>query len=72
MVAQPSVLWNDIGYRPGANLAEVFAHYYNEVPDGVINDRWAQPRLPQGRVVKPLFVGGLGLVSALWRYCLPD
>ncbi len=65
---QPSVLWNDIGYPPQAKLAELFAYYYNQVPDAVINDRWAQLRLPRGRVVKPLFVGGLGLASALWKY----
>ena len=64
---QPSVLWNDIGYPPDANLAELFAHYYNRVPDGVINDRWAQLRVPMGRVVEPLVMGGLGLASALWR-----
>jgi alpha-L-fucosidase len=65
---QPSVLWNDIGYPAQANLAELFAHYYNRVPDGVINDRWAQLRLPKGRVVEPLVMGGLGLASALWPH----
>jgi alpha-L-fucosidase len=68
---QPSVLWNDIGYPPQADLAELFAYYYNQVPDGVINDRWAQLRLPKGRVVEPLVMRGLSLASALWKY-LPD
>ncbi len=39
---EPSVLWNDIGYPAAANLPELFAHYYNSVVDGVVNDRWRQ------------------------------
>ncbi|MCB1685606.1 MAG: alpha-L-fucosidase, partial [Pseudomonadales bacterium] len=39
---RPSVLWNDIGYPPGTNLYDLFAYYYNTVPEGVINDRWIQ------------------------------
>lgn len=38
---KPSVLWDDIGYPAAANLNELFAYYYNKVPDGVINDRFA-------------------------------
>ena len=38
---EPSVLWNDIAWPSGGNLAELFAHYYNSVDDGVINDRWS-------------------------------
>ncbi|EUA00457.1 putative alpha-L-fucosidase [Mycobacterium kansasii 824] len=68
---QPSVLWNDIGYPPQSKLAELFAHYYNQVPDGVINDRWAQLQLPKVPGVEPLVMGGLGLAGALWRF-LPD
>jgi alpha-L-fucosidase len=47
---RPSVLWGDIMYPPGANTIELFADYYNRVPDGVINDRFATrftpPRMP--------------------------
>jgi len=39
---EPLVLWNDIGYPAAANLPELFAYYYNKVPDGVINDRFGQ------------------------------
>lgn len=42
---QPVVLWNDIGYPRAANLFELFAYYYNQVPDGVINDRFGQPNM---------------------------
>jgi alpha-L-fucosidase len=38
---QPSVLWGDIMYPLGANPLELFAYYYNRVPEGVINDRFA-------------------------------
>lgn len=39
---KPSILWNDIGYPAGANVPELFAYYYNTVPEGVVDDRWSQ------------------------------
>jgi len=39
---KPSVMWNDIAYPAAADLNELFAHYYNSVPEGVINDRFTQ------------------------------
>ncbi|MCA9884050.1 MAG: alpha-L-fucosidase [Anaerolineae bacterium] len=39
---QPSLMWNDIGFPSAPDVAELFAYYYNHVPDGVINDRFAQ------------------------------
>jgi len=39
----PDVLWNDIAFPGGGELLGLLARYYNDVPDGVINDRWAQP-----------------------------
>ena len=38
----PSVLWNDIGYPVAADLPALFADYYNQHSDGVINDRFTQ------------------------------
>jgi alpha-L-fucosidase len=38
----PSLMWNDIAYPAPADLDELFAHYYNTVTDGVINDRFTQ------------------------------
>lgn len=38
----PWILWSDIGYPPGYNLAKLFAHFYNRKPEGVVNDRWMQ------------------------------
>ncbi len=40
---RPDVLWNDIAYPGGPGLLELFADFYNSNPDGVVNDRWAQP-----------------------------
>ena len=38
---EPSVLWNDIAWPTNlSSLLELFASYYNRVPDGVVNDRW--------------------------------
>jgi len=37
----PSVLWNDIAWpTEGKHLWPLFEHYYERVPDGVVNDRW--------------------------------
>jgi alpha-L-fucosidase len=42
----PDLLWNDIEWPDAGKhglalgLAELFRHYYESVPDGVVNDRW--------------------------------
>jgi alpha-L-fucosidase len=36
----PAVLWNDIGYPKAGQIPQLFAKYYNTVPDGVINNRF--------------------------------
>jgi alpha-L-fucosidase len=64
---QPSVLWNDIGWPGGGNLAELFAHFYNSVDDGVVNDRWVESTLPRNQFTDALVVGIGELVQALWR-----
>lgn len=62
---RPSVLWNDISWPRGGNLAELFAYYYNAVDDGVINDRWAEQGARNiATVVAVRLVGGL--VQRLW------
>jgi alpha-L-fucosidase len=38
---RPAALWNDIGYPNAANALQLFADYYNVIPDGVINDRFS-------------------------------
>lgn len=37
---QPALMWNDINYPKKGKLPEVFAHYYNTVAGGVINNRF--------------------------------
>jgi alpha-L-fucosidase len=39
---KPSLLFNDIGwpYKGEKDLPYLFAHYYNTVEDGVVDDRW--------------------------------
>ncbi|MBV8551650.1 MAG: alpha-L-fucosidase [Acidobacteriaceae bacterium] len=40
---QPVVMWNDINYPRAGKISELFAHYYNTVPGGVINNRFGVP-----------------------------
>ncbi|MBO6667251.1 alpha-L-fucosidase [Parvibaculum sp.] len=43
---EPSILWNDISWPTGLDgLLQLFADYYNAVPEGVVNDRWVHARL---------------------------
>ncbi len=38
---QPDVLWNDICWPEDlGELLQLFADYYHQVPEGVVNDRW--------------------------------
>lgn len=37
---KPTILWNDIGYPETGDAVNIFADYYNNFPDGVINNRW--------------------------------
>lgn len=46
---RPSVLWGDIMYVRGADVAALFAHFYDRVPDGVVNDRFATSFTPPKR-----------------------
>jgi alpha-L-fucosidase len=67
----PSVLWNDVCWPAGGDLAGLFAHYYNTVSDGVINDRWLQPTGPRNRVGDAVATGLGELVQAAWQH-LPE
>ena len=38
---QPDILWNDISWPDNQKtLLDLFAQYYNQVREGVVNDRW--------------------------------
>jgi alpha-L-fucosidase len=62
----PSVLWNDISWPAGGNLAELFAYFYNKVPEGVINDRWREVAAPRGVVSKGLVRAAGRLLELAW------
>lgn len=38
---KPDVMWADIGYPSKGRQAELFRHYFSQVPEGTVNDRWA-------------------------------
>lgn len=67
----PSVLWNDVCWPAGGDLAALFAHYYNTVEDGVVNDRWLQPTGARNRLSDAVTEGLGQLVQATWQH-LPD
>ncbi len=39
---KPSIIWNDVGYPKNSNPADLIAYFYNEIAEGVVNDRWMQ------------------------------
>jgi alpha-L-fucosidase len=39
---QPIILWNDIAYPAATDLNILFADYYNQMPEGLVNDRFTQ------------------------------
>lgn len=80
---QPSLMWNDIGYPQAADLGALFAYYYNNVPEGVINDRFTQrrdrtpqqgkelisPRGPHHDFVTPEYAQFDGIQPGKWESC---
>lgn len=38
----PAILWNDIAYPAAADLPQLFARYYNTLPEGLVNNRFTQ------------------------------
>ena len=65
---EPSILWNDVCWPAGGNLAGLFAGYYNTVPDGVINDRWLQPTSRRNRLTDTMARGVGDLLQATWKF----
>jgi alpha-L-fucosidase len=58
---QPSVLWNDMGWPAESDPHQLFAHYYNTVADGVVNDRWTQVSMPRNRLARALYLRFISL-----------
>ena len=46
----PSLLWNDIGWPRSLDPNDTFTHYYDRVPDGIVNDRFDIVAVSQGRL----------------------
>ena len=68
---QPSVLWNDISWPSGGNLAELFAYFYNTVEEGAVNDRWVEPHLPRNALTDGLVRAAGSLIQLSWPF-IPD
>ncbi len=80
---QPALMWNDIGYPKAADLGALFAYYYNNVPGGVINDRFTQerdrvpqageplapPRGPHYDFITPEYASFAEIQSEKWESC---
>jgi alpha-L-fucosidase len=55
---RPSVLWNDISWpTPQKRLGALLAHYFERVPDGVVNDRWMPTNAAMRLLGKPQIRG---------------
>jgi len=56
----PDIMWNDIGWPRDSDPKELMAYFYNNTPDGIINDRFAQagthqnPNIGDGVISNPL------------------
>ena len=65
---RPSILWNDISWPAGGDLPELFAAYYNAVPEGAVNDRWSEPAIGRNWLSeRGVRVMG-GVVQAIWPF----
>jgi alpha-L-fucosidase len=65
---EPSLMWNDIGWPHDDALAALFAHFYDTVPDGVINDRWVQSTFRRNPLRVALLRGVGRAIETLWRF----
>ena len=63
----PAILWNDIGWPATTDLPSLFSDFYDAVPDGVVNDRWAQTDLKRGGGTEAVVRGVAGLVQLVWK-----
>jgi alpha-L-fucosidase len=65
---RPVVLWNDIAYPKEAPVMELFSSYYNQVPEGVINDRWSTAR----ELIEGMESGGEATGSVPYDFSTPE
>jgi len=65
---RPAVLWNDVAFPASVDLDALLSAYYDAVPDGVANDRWAQfPLARQGTLAYTVVSALLHHGDRLWR-----
>lgn len=70
----PDILWNDICFPPRGDLETLLGHYYEQVPDGVVNDRFYQPpaeSLPSGGLEEIQLVAFLKALDVLAEVIWP-
>jgi alpha-L-fucosidase len=69
----PDVLWNDIAYPHLANGPRLIADYYNEHPDGVVNDRFDVLGVRAGTAhadfVTPEYAALDHIEARMWESC---
>lgn len=66
---QPDVLWADIGYPSKGRLDDLLAYYFEQVPEGVVNDRWAGVDV-LGQIAR--IPGATWVLKALARWSLEN
>lgn len=54
---KPDMLWNDIALPAAFDRWALWADYYRQVPEGVVNDRWSQNLLEQAHYLAILSGG---------------
>jgi alpha-L-fucosidase len=65
----PAVLWADIGYPSKGSLGELFKYYFQQVPDGAVNDRWGAVDV-LGQISE--WPGGTWVLKTLGAWMLED
>lgn len=48
---KPDLLWNDIVLPTKVNKWQLFANFYNQIPEGVMNNRWGQGEAFDGTII---------------------
>ncbi len=63
---EPAVLWNDIGYPKLGKIANIFADYYNRLPEGLVNSRFNSPHID---FTTPEYTRYDKIVDKKWETC---
>lgn len=66
---RPDILWNDIGYPPKGDLPAMLSSYYNQTPNGVVNDRWAKWGVYEGEFKTPEYSVLNEITPYKWETC---